>query len=134
MTTAVTYAEYHAAPVQSDLFEELVSDQFERVFAIIDAFIGDHHKAMRHTESVFRVMDEEHRVSGRQLYQLVGKVVRMLPRSQILPAGMITDDALCLLFKELCGYGYAEIAELLSLELPDVKIGISRARQALLAA
>ncbi|MBI3994255.1 MAG: sigma-70 region 4 domain-containing protein [Candidatus Lambdaproteobacteria bacterium] len=134
MTSAVCYVEFESAPVHTDPFEELVSHQFERVHSIIEAFVGDHHKSILHTESVFRALDEEHRVSCQQLYEQVGRVVRMLPPSQTLPAGLSADDALCLLLKELCGYGYADIALLLSMEPQEVKVAIWRARSALLAA
>ena len=133
MTTAVTHSEFNVASVHSDLFDELVSRQFERVYAIVDTFVGDHQQTVAHTKSVFRMLDGDARVDNRALYQVVGAVVRRLPASTTLPAGMATDDALCLLFKELCGYCYDDIAGLLGLDTQDVKIGISRARHALLA-
>ncbi len=134
MTTVVDYSGTPAAASRPSRFEYLVSDNFERIYAMIDAFVGDYRLAVLHAQSVFRDLEDGDACERCDLYVAVAQAIRLLPACPALPQGMTVDDALCLLFKEIAGLRYREISDVLGLSLDDVKTGIARARQVLVAA
>ena len=123
-----------ANPIPASSIEDLVSDHFDRIFVIIEAFVGDHKQSLRHAEVVFRVVEETSIMTLAQVYRTAAETVRRLPDRGLLPSGAAVEGTLCLLYKEVGGFRYAEISDLLDMDPQDVKAGIARARTGLLAA
>lgn len=134
MNSVSLHSEITVQPLPTVSFDDLVADNFENIFTIVNAFVCDHQMAILHTESVFRIMLTENISCRNHLYQLIGRVVRLLPKRSDLPNSMEFDDALCLLFKEVGGFRYRDISDLLGLSTSDVKHGIARSRANLMAA
>ena len=133
MTTVVDCWGTPAAASRPSHFEYLVSDNFERIHVMIDAFVGNYRLAVLDADAVFRDLADGDACERCDLYVAVAQAIRLLPACPALPQGMTVNDALCLLFKEIAGLRYREISDVVGLPLDDVKTGIARARQLLLA-
>jgi len=117
---------------QRDAVEALVTEHFERVYAMYEAFIEDAEESLELAEQTFRTVQYRNAVTPLELYEQVATTIRARRPAQALNGDVPSGAALCLLLREIAELDYDAVASVTGLPRPTVARYIAEARYKLI--
>jgi len=123
---------YQAPEAQGEALDELVHADFERVYALFQAFVEDHEIAIGNALKTFRDAERDGPLRRDTLYAAAVLRIRGEGHRRDPVEGLPFRDTLCWLLKELANLPYRTIGEIMGLAREEVREVIADVRLALL--
>lgn len=117
---------------QGEALNELIDADFERVYALFQAFFQDHETAIGNALKTFRDAERDAPPSRDTLYHMAVLRIRGAGSRCDPVEGIPLRNTLCWLLKELGALPYRTIGEIMGLGRADVRAAIAGVRLALI--
>ncbi|MDH4225776.1 MAG: sigma-70 region 4 domain-containing protein [Deltaproteobacteria bacterium] len=111
-----------------DYIESLVTHHFQPIYALVDAFLENPHLSLKLTETFFKIAEMEPPRSSEGLYRMVMESIDFQNCDCALLELLTFDTAACWLLKDLGGFRYGQIGDILGMSSTQVKENIAQAR------